>query len=91
MRTIWKLPLDFAARQSITVPQGSKFLMLREQFGVPTLWFACEPGNLNRNVDVIMVGTGHECPPADVTDYLGSIFQGDGVLVWHFFVEKFYA
>lgn len=94
MRTIHKYPLPFSNsdRHMIAPPTGHfKPLALQLQDGVPMLWAEVDvpedeqPGRLQQRV-VMLVGTGHPCPPKFMT-YMGTLQFRNGSLVLHYYVD----
>lgn len=86
MRTIWKLQLPIADEIRLQMPQGAQILCVQLQHGEPTIWVRCDddPAFANRVHRVLQWrGTGHN---ADGTgDYVGTIQQWGGDLVFHLF------
>lgn len=85
--SIWKYTID-ASTETIEIPMGSKFLCLKLQRGIPTMWFTVNPDNDLEQVKIRVFGTGGEIEhQGDGLDYLGTFLLHDGSLVLHVFKE----
>lgn len=81
--TIWKVVLNSALRQDISVPEGAQLLTAREQGDGLCVWFKCDPARLSTKRRIAIVGTGHPVP--EDSHYVGTgVLQG-GALVLHVF------
>lgn len=88
MKTVWKEPLLLDDLQTLTVREGSKPLLVRDQHGVPTLWYLTDPEVKGvEDMKIRTAGTGHLITE-EIIQYLGTIFVWDGDLVLHYFWVK---
>lgn len=94
MKTIWKYPLQLRDVQTIKVPSLSNFeddhgliwgqvLHIGQQDGIPTLWMMVDSERDPREIEIRIIGTGHECPNSLDYDYLGTTICEP--FVWHIF------
>lgn len=58
MRTIKKAKLMQISIQSIEIPEGSKFLDIKEMEDGIYLWIECDPNKKNEKVTILCFGTG---------------------------------
>ncbi len=80
---IYKYPLELADRGVVAMPAGSKILTVQTQHNVICLWAEVEPDGVPEQRTFAVIGTGHaDIPPAN-RDYIGTVQQFDGSLVWH--------
>ncbi len=86
---IWKFPLGKVATNeivAITMPAGAKVLHVGTQKNVLCIWALIDltsTGTETRHFYV--AATGETVPKGQ---YLGTVFQHDGVYVWHIFEVK---
>ena len=95
MRTIYKYPLEIKDKQIIQV-RGMKenfaiqnqLLHVGVQKGIPCLWCLADEGEPMREMEILMVGTGHKLEHdwMDTRHYLGTVMLHDGDLVLHLFI-----
>lgn len=87
MHSIWKYQLKIDDRQTIRMPAGADLLCVQVQRDIPVLYALVDPGARLVERDIIVFGTGH--PIDDHTafegEYLGTVQQAGGSLVWHVF------
>ena len=88
-RRIWRQTVDLADRQTLTAPGLRRVLAVDDQRGVLEAWFEVVPGQPERSLDLIIVGTGHEIPD-DADAYLGHLVTAGGVFVWHFYTGRIF-
>lgn len=84
--TIWKFDLRIADRQQVEMPVGAKILTVQEQHGMPVLWALVNPTAPTVAREIVLYGTGRAVPD-DPGQYIGTVQQCCGALVWHFFEE----
>lgn len=85
MRRIWKYPLEITDEQFIDVPLGSEPLSVQIQNDQLCIWVGVpNDGRPTKEQPIRIYGTGH---PVDslLKDYVGSVQQAGGALVWHVF------
>ena len=87
IKSIWKYELVGVDRQEIVVPKDSEILCVQYQRGNPCVWVKVNPKEKEKDVLVIWThGTGHEFDDSNY-NYLGTYQMGDGILVFHVFVN----
>jgi hypothetical protein len=83
---IYKYPLKLERFQLLPMPMNVRMLCIQMQRGVPTLWAQCE-------VDESVMYRKIRCYPTGVNDgpivgqYIGTVQQLDGDLIWHYYDE----
>lgn len=87
-QVVWKKQLD-AYTDTIDVPQGSKILCLKVQYGVPTVWFLANPEAPSVTIKYKILGTGHQIEDQNLNGltYLDSFLIAEDTLVFHVFME----
>jgi hypothetical protein len=88
MGTVWKFPLDIADGQTITAPTDATVLHLAMQDGRPCLWLLVDPTKERVEMKIKVIGTGWS--PVDTTtwQYIGTVLENGGRLVWHCFWDR---
>lgn len=89
MNVIWKFPLIVTDRQRIAVPRGARPLSVQSQGDRLTIWVLLDPNEPTTLVlDIFIVGTGNPMPDGEGNlQFLGTVQQFSGALVWHVFFE----
>jgi len=82
--TIWKTVLALAEVQDIEIPAGADFLCAKEQYGLPTVWYRCDPTATKIKRRLAICGTGGPAPPKP-SRYLGTVSLSEGFLQYHVF------
>lgn len=86
MRSIWKYPLAIADEiQEIDMPIGAKILTVQIQRGVACMWALVDPEAEKTKRAFKIIGTGHPIKVDVTLDYIGTVQQLGGTLVWHVF------
>lgn len=87
MVTIHKAVLDFSesAILSIQMPWGSDILKLGVQYNVPTIWYACDTGEVLESRLFQLVCTGQKITNEIDGDYLGTVLLDNDNFVGHIF------
>ncbi len=86
MKAIWKFLLSRAGDQEIELPRGAELLTVQVQRGVICLWAVVDPNTTERDLRTFyIVGTGHPMPENPMVEYVGTIQELEGALVWHVF------
>jgi len=88
MKTILKYPLEVTDAQKLWVPTGASPLCVQMQNGTPALWILADTACALIEIDIRIVGTGHDASGLTSSQYLGTVQQRDGALVWHVFMAK---
>lgn len=83
MKSIWKFKIT---QPEVEMPMGAKILTVQSQHNVPTIWAIVNTEEDMKKRTFIVVGTGHEIPKGKL-NYIGTIQQMTGMLVWHVFEE----
>jgi hypothetical protein len=86
MHTIWKTALSVVGEpQLVRFPRGAELLSVQMQDGFqPVLWARVESSAPLESRVIAMYGTGWPLP-ADPGEYLGTVQDERGGLVWHFY------
>jgi hypothetical protein len=82
-RTIWKYPLQIG-RNTIQMPAGARVLTVQSQAGTPCLWALVFPHQEQEARVFDLYGTGHPMP-ANCGEYVGTVQDYGGQLIWHIF------
>src|SRR6478735_269049 len=96
MSVIHKQTLEMTAVQKLTMPRGAEILSVREQGESICVWYRFEPEVTDQHAPIsstvytehrwiVIAGTGHECPPASKSKFLGTCMSLAGRFVWHIF------
>lgn len=88
MKKIYKYELMMADEQTIELPKHSKILTVQIQNGNICLWALVFPQEVMQKYKVRIIGTGHPAGYVDADDYIGTVQQNEGQLVWHVFANK---
>lgn len=86
MTVIWKFPLKFAGEQVIEIPYEYRILDIQYQKGQLMMWALVNDEVPNDTVTIRIFGTGHEVDHAG--DYITTIQEQNGLLVWHIFADR---
>lgn len=86
---IYKYPLDFAERQTLTLPIGSDLLHVAEQGDLCCLWVRIPEDVIETEDRVIVTAPTGESPIDDskIMLHISTVLMDGGRLVWHFFEE----
>ena len=87
MITIWKFEIEITDEQFITIPEKYKFLCVQMQAGIPCIWAAVDSSAPKLQARIIVHGTGHPCDDIADLQYIGTIQEAGGMLVFHVFGE----
>lgn len=88
MRTVFKYPLKITDQQTISMPYGAIPVAVQFQFEQLCLWAMVDTDQGPEPRTIYIVGTGN--PATCLTssaEYLGTVQQFGGQLVWHVFYE----
>ncbi len=85
MKRIFKYPLECTDDQIIDIPPVEKFLTVKTQRGIPTLWALVNDDLPPTPQHFITVGTGHPCDHVTAHSYIGTYQLDGGALVFHVF------
>jgi hypothetical protein len=83
---IYKWPLQVTDRQTVPLPRGAVILTVQAQRDELVLWAAVDSTAPTDAAIVNIVGTGNPMPSV-VGDYVATVQQHGGALVWHVFIE----
>ena len=84
-KAIYKYELNIADLIALAIPTGAKLLTIQAQKGVPCLWAEVDT-EADPEARVFAVrGTGHRFNESDAGEYVGSVQEADGALVWHIY------
>jgi hypothetical protein len=86
MSTIWKYELnhDGMGHINLAIPGPAKIIHFGHQRGQMCVWAEVEPGRPDQQVQLTIVGTGHDVPPN--SKHHGTVFEGP--FVWHLYEEE---
>ncbi len=85
MKTIYKYPIEATDSQDVEMPKGAKIIKTDTQDGKICLWAVIDPNETKvEQVTIKVAGTGHPIEE-DKLDYIGTVQQWGGKLVWHIF------
>ncbi len=87
MNIVYKYPLNSPYNTTIEMPRGAKILCIQLQHDVPCLWALVDPKAEEVPRVCSVYGTGHTMVDGP-GDYIGTLQFNDGVLVFHFFIER---
>lgn len=87
-KRIYKYPIDVLDEQEVLMPHGANILSIQWQRGELMLWALVQPINLRSPRKIVMLGTGHDFWNSEDFDYITTIQQNDGDLIWHIFEAK---
>ena len=83
MRTIYKYPLLFHSKQTITTNPNPKILCVQIQNNRPFIWVEVDAMNDGAHMFTIEIfGTGHEMPEAK-RKYIGTYQLHGGTEIYH--------
>lgn len=90
MEAIWKVQLQCADKQWVSLPQGAKVLCVETQRDEPCMWFITPKveAPVMELRPFAIYGTGHQHESID-GEYVGTFQLQGGVLVFHVFEEKY--
>lgn len=83
-KTIWKFPLAIVDDQQIVLPKEATFLCVQMQNDQCCLWALVDPAQPTETKTIEIFGTGHPIQAAN-RNYIGTVQEFDGALVWHIF------
>lgn len=84
--TVWKAVLKPLPLQTIEVPEGTEFLIAREQHDKICVWYRCDPNAPKVARSVAIVGTGHAAAEPPHWHYIGTASLYGGSEMYHVFV-----
>ena len=85
VKIIHKYTLNITKEQMIEMPKGAHFLSAQMQRGKLCVWAIVERGKLNYMESFVVLGTGQPVPEDQELEFLGTVQEFDGKLVWHIF------
>ena len=86
MITIYKYPFEIEDEICIVAPAGAEPLHVAIQHDIPCLWMRMDTDKPMVQHTFRLAGTGHDLGASpEATEYVGSFFACDGVLVFHLF------
>lgn len=85
MRTIYKQQLEITDVQTIEMHEYSTVLKLDVQNGKPCIWYECNTAMPMEKKAIRCFGTGHEIPPREKLEYIGTAIALEGRGVFHFY------
>ena len=88
MKTIYKYELELTDWQMWTMPEGAEILCVQIQQGKPCLWVLEDTDRPPCARWIRLFGTGHEIPPDEDLEYIGTFQMFDGGFGGHVFEGK---
>jgi hypothetical protein len=88
---IWKFPIEVADAQIVQMPLGAKILTAQMQRDQLCLWALVDPAAPIWPMEIAIIGTGHEARLARGMEYVATVQELDGALVWHVFASTLAA
>lgn len=89
MNRIFKYPLNIIGTQVLELPASASILSVMTQRGRIVLYALVDESEIEtRERSIEIFGTGHPVLDNVRRDYLGTVVQENGDLVWHIF-ERF--
>lgn len=85
--TIWKFPAPIRDRFVVEMPEDAEILTVQNQGDEPCIWALVQPDLPLERRFFHWYGTGHDVDLNDPLDYVGTVQQLGGRLVFHLFVE----
>lgn len=86
MNRIFKYPLNILATQVIELPASASILSVMKQRDKVVLYALIDDSEVEtRKRSIEIFGTGHPISDRIHRDYLGTVAQENGDLVWHIF------
>ena len=84
MRTIHKFPLVIGVITVVALPSSAAVLCAQMQYGELCIWVLLDDPGPKASRKFAVYGTGQEFPQVSY-DYIDTVQQADGALVWHVF------
>lgn len=76
---------------TVYMPEGARLLTIREQHGTVAIWALVDPSKPMQRRVFQLIGTGHDVPDDEPTEYVGTAMLNGGALVLHVFEIKLVA
>lgn len=86
MKTIWKYKVPIEGEFTLQLPKHHKTLCFQMQHNVPHIWVLVDPDSPVESFGFKVIGTGNPISRW-FGNYIGTIQQFDGQLVWHLFED----
>jgi len=89
LKIIYKFPIDIVVDQIIKMPTGSKVLTVQTQKDTICLWAIVDLKSTTfEDRKFSVYGTGHPFDKDYNLEYIGTVQQIEGKLIWHVFEVK---
>jgi len=88
MKTIWKFEIELTDNQNVMMPMEAKILTVQIQHGKVCVWAIVDPEQPLERRYFYLRGTGHPSDGMDEMQYVGTVQDRQGFLIWHIFTEK---
>jgi len=85
MTTIWKFVLPIVDEPKVMIPGGANYLTVQMQHGELCLWAMVDPDAKLVEAKFRIIGTGNPAEGVARFDYLGTVQNLGGGLIWHVF------
>ena len=89
MKTIFKYQIPVTGEFIVEMPTEAEVLTVQIQFGRPCIWVLVDPSKEEVEERKFgFVGTGNPAPFLEIANYIGTVQQNQGGLIWHLFEYK---
>jgi hypothetical protein len=85
---IYKYPLEITNFQIVSMPRRAKILSVQEQHSRLNIWALVDPKEELEPRVIEIYGTGHEVNQSGTLQFLGTVQEALGALVWHIFERR---
>ena len=85
---IFKYPLEIVDEQLVHVPIGAKILTAAFQYEKLFLWVEIDENPVHQDKKIRIIGTGHEFTNSTHLEYITTVQQYDGKLIWHIYEDR---
>jgi hypothetical protein len=86
MQVVYKYLANIGEKTLLVLPLGAKILTVQKQKENICFWVLQYEGQAPTEVKTILkVGTGHTFDDVNYYQYIGTVQEFDGSLVWHYF------
>ena len=83
--TIWKYSVPINDSVVLFMPRGAKILTVQMQETTACVWAIVDPEAENASRSFSWFGTGHPLPERFSGEYIGTVQNANGSLVFHLF------
>ena len=87
MKQVFKYKLGVVGLQEVELPEDAQILSIQTQHESICLWALVDQDKTKEMRRITLIGTGHYLPEGD-HEFLGTVQELGGDLVWHLFERK---